>query len=102
MRNNNEIPQLISSYLENHKLSYREFADQISDQLNIPDAISYQAIQYWVTGEFKPRPTLMALLYQQGHGSLKELALAVLQELKPDEYDAKIIAQPDSKIQPMN
>ena len=86
MRNNNKIPHLVSSYLKEHSLSYREFADVVSDQLGTPDAISYQAVQYWVSGEFKPRPTLMALLYQHGHGSIKELALAVLKELRPEEY----------------
>ncbi len=87
MGNSDKIPHLFTTYLDEHNLSYREFASQVSKQLDIPNAISYQAVQYWATGEFKPRPTLMALLYQQGTGSIKELALAVLKVLRPTDYE---------------
>ncbi len=87
MVNNNEIPHIIKSYLDEQELSYREFADQVSAQLGIPDAISHQTAQYWVTGIYKPRPAMMALWYQQAHGPIKELALAVLKVLRPTDYE---------------
>jgi hypothetical protein len=80
------IPTLLENYLkDNDNMSYREFADEISNQLGIPEAISYNSIYYWIKGANKPRPTLMNLLVKQGHGPLKELASEILKELKNSE-----------------
>lgn len=80
------IPELVRNYLKDNDLSYRELADEISNQLGVAEAITYNSIYLWARGSNKPRPTLMSLLYQQGHGSLKDLAFSILKELKPDEY----------------
>ncbi len=75
------IPELISNYLKDNDLSYREMADKISHQLDVPDAITYNSIYLWARGANKPRPTLMQLLSKQGTGSLKALADEILKEL---------------------
>jgi hypothetical protein len=75
------IPELIIDYLDNHNLTYRELADQISEQLGINDAITRTSIYYWIKGEFKPRPTLMAMIAKDGTGELQTLAQQILKEL---------------------
>ncbi len=79
------IPELISTYLDDNKLSLREMADEISLQLDADDVITYQSIQNWTTGEFTPRPTLWKLLSRYGTGNLQELANQVLKELHPEQ-----------------
>jgi len=75
------IPDLIRNYRKDNDTSYRGIANEISHQLGVPDAITYNSIYLWERGSNKPRPTLMRLLAQQGTGSLKELAQSILNEL---------------------
>ncbi len=84
MQPNNRISKLVTSYLIDNDLSNRGASKQISTQLGIPDAISYNTIRNIRMGQ-NPRPTIWRLLAQQGTGSLKELAEAILLELEPDE-----------------
>ncbi len=81
------ISELVSTYLEDHNLSYRAMAEKISQQLGVPNAITYQSIMNWSTGLNTPRPTLLMLMSKHCNGSLKELADQVLKEL-----DANLIA----------
>ena len=76
------ISELITNYLEENKLSYRKMAAEISQQLGVPNAVTYQSISNWATGAFKPHPPLMLLLSKHGTGSMRELAQEVMKVLE--------------------
>lgn len=76
------IPELVKTYLKDNKLSYRGMAAEISNQLGVPEAISYNTIYLWIKGSHTPRPTLFQLLSKQGTGALRELAQEILKELE--------------------
>ncbi len=79
------IPELISNYLVDNKLSYREMAAKISWQLGVPNAITDVSITNWSDGTTTPRPTLFLLISKYGTGNLQELANQVLKELHPEQ-----------------
>ena len=81
------IPDLIRAYrkkkgCQGKLLPYREMADDISRQLGVPDAITYNSINLWEKDHNKPRPTLMHLIFKHCTGDLKELARDILKELE--------------------
>jgi transcriptional regulator with XRE-family HTH domain len=81
------ISNLITDYLEKNAYSYRQMAAEISRQLDVPNAVSYQTISNWANGTFNPHPPTMQWLAKHGSGDLKMLARDILKEL-----DATLIA----------
>jgi hypothetical protein len=85
----NSISTLVTSFLQETGLSVRSMADEINCAIGLPDAITYQTVQNWTDGKVglnSKSHLIMVLLFLRDHGHLRDLALSVLEVMKPDTW----------------
>jgi hypothetical protein len=86
MRTNNSDRQAISMIVARHRgeMSLREFAAKLTDKM--PEPISHQSIKNWEDGTTEPPYYLMLAIALHNDDWRRQMALEILQVLKPRFY----------------